>query len=50
MKKIEVVFPDVDRKVNPKLDKALNELEKQMQEDFEKFLMEEDAEQHTTDD
>lgn len=45
MKKFEVVFPDVDRKANPKLDKELEELEKLMQEDFEKYLKEEDDEQ-----
>lgn len=44
MKKIEVVFPGVDRKSNPELDQKLQELEKEMQEDFERYLKEEDEE------
>lgn len=42
MKKIEVVFPGVNRKADPELDRKLEELEKLMQEDLEKYLEEED--------
>lgn len=44
MKKIEVVFPNIDRKSNPELDQKLQELEKEMQKDFERYLKEEDEE------